>query len=52
MDDEAASTARRATRALLWRVKDERLFLPTVLPVAAVWGQGGKVGGSIPTVTQ
>ena len=24
---------------------------PTVLPVAAVWAHGGKVGGSIPTLT-
>ena len=35
---------------LLWRVKDERLVLPTVLPVAAVWRQGDKIGGSIPNL--
>ena len=45
--------AARGARALLRRVKDERLcFPPTVMPVAAVWGQGGKVGESIPTLTQ
>ena len=33
-------------------MKDERLCsLPTVMPVATLWGQGDKVGESIPTAT-